>query len=208
MAVASSLLDITPQRITAVPGAPLSFELTAHNETRSIRNLTIELVGMDGATVTTNPTTILVPPEGDATIDVRVDLPFIAVGDTSFGFELTDATTGELFGYGDVALPKSRVMASSMPVGTISDTVPFVNIPPFGMCTSMANPAVASATAAALGVLTPMPCTPVPAGTWLPGAPTVLAGNMPALNETSKLICSFAGTIQFLAPSQFTTQVP
>lgn len=107
-----------------------------------------------------------------------------------------------------VALPKTRVMAQSMPVATITDSVPFLNIPPFGMCMSMANPAVAAATSAALGVLTPMPCTPVPAGPWVPGSPTVLAGNVPALNNNSKLICSFAGTIQFVAPSQFTVQVP
>lgn len=107
-----------------------------------------------------------------------------------------------------VALPKPRVMASSVPVGTITDSIPFLNVPPFGMCTSLANPAVATATAAALGVLTPMPCTPVPAGPWIPGSPTVLAGNVPALNNASKLICSFAGTIQFAAPSQFTVQIP
>lgn len=49
---------------------------------------------------------------------------------------------------------------SSMPVATIMDHVPMKNVMPFGMCQSMANPAVAAATAAAFGVLTPMPCIP------------------------------------------------
>lgn len=93
-------------------------------------------------------------------------------------------------------LPAARVM-STMPLATIADYKPFVNIMPFGMCQSLANPTVAAATAAALGVLTPMPCTPVLAGPWTPGVPRVLVGGKPALNHQCKLICSYGGMIQF-----------
>ena len=61
------------------------------------------------------------------------------------------------------ATPK-MVMTGNMPAGNIMDFVPMMNIPPFGMCMSLANPQVAAATAAALGALTPMPCIPVPTG--------------------------------------------
>eukprot|EP01035_Chromulina_nebulosa_P029815 gene29815-39550_t len=54
-------------------------------------------------------------------------------------------------------LPVNRVTACNFPSGTIMDNIPIVNITPFGMCNSIANPTVAAATAAALGVLTPMP---------------------------------------------------
>lgn len=92
-------------------------------------------------------------------------------------------------------IPKSRV-TSAMPAANIMDNVPFVNILPFSMCSSMANPAVASATAAALGVLTPMlPCTPVTTAPWALGSPAVLIGGQPALNNLSQLICSFGGCI-------------
>lgn len=102
-----------------------------------------------------------------------------------------------------VVLPTNRVLGPT-PLANIMDTIPFVNILPFAMCTSMANPAVAAATAAALGVLTPMPCTPVPAGPWVPGVPTVLIGNMPAVDCNCKLMCSFGGVIQIISPGQFT----
>lgn len=107
-----------------------------------------------------------------------------------------------------VVLPANRTLAGGPPAANIMDNKPFVNIPPFAMCMSMANPAVASATAAALGVLTPMPCTPMTAAPWVPGAPTVLIGNMPALNNSSKLMCSFGGVIQITVPGQFQTMVP
>lgn len=94
-------------------------------------------------------------------------------------------------------LPAAQVM-SAMPLACIADTIPFVNIAPFGMCQSMANPAVAAATAAAMGALTPMPCTPVPAGPWTPGVPQVLVGGKPAVNDTCKLTCSYGGMIQFI----------
>ncbi len=104
-------------------------------------------------------------------------------------------------------LPKNKVMAT-MPAATIMDNVAFMNIIPFGMCSSMANPAVASATAAAWGVLTPMPCTPMTAAPWAPGCPTVLIANFPALNDSSKLMCSYGGVIQILFGGQVQTQVP
>ncbi len=104
-------------------------------------------------------------------------------------------------------LPKSRV-TNVMPAANIMDNVPFVNIMPFVMCRSMANPAVAAATAAALGALTPMPCTPVTAAPWTPGSPTVLIGGQPALNNSSQLICSFGGCIQIKAAGQFQISVP
>jgi len=106
-----------------------------------------------------------------------------------------------------VVLPVNRTMAVS-PAANIMDNKPMVNILPFGMCNSMANPMVASATAAALGVLTPMPCVPVTAAPWAPGSPTVLIGNMPALNNTSKCMCNWGGVIQVVSPGQMTVQVP
>ena len=88
-------------------------------------------------------------------------------------------------------------------VATIKDMQPNVNLQPFGMCTSLANPAVAAATAAALGVLTPQPCTMVPAGTWIPANPKVMAGGAPCLTNEATLMCGLgAGTIKITVPGQ------
>lgn len=104
-------------------------------------------------------------------------------------------------------LPDKAVM-TIVPDATIMDNVPMVNIMPFGTCSSMANPTVAAATAAALGALTPMPCVPVTTAPWAPGAPTVLIGNMPALNDSSKLMCTWGGLIQINNPGQTTVMIP
>jgi hypothetical protein len=106
-----------------------------------------------------------------------------------------------------VVLPANRVMTGA-PAANIMDGKPMVNILPFGVCNCPANPMVAAATAAALGVLTPMPCIPVTAAPWAPGAPTVLVGGMPALQNSSKLMCNWGGVIQVLAPGQTTVMVP
>lgn len=103
-----------------------------------------------------------------------------------------------------VVLPVNRVMCGGPPGANIMDHKPFVNIMPFGMCTSLANPTVAAATSAALGVLTPMPCVPATSSPWLPGVVQVLLGSQPALNNTCKLICNWAGVIQVTMAGQFT----
>jgi hypothetical protein len=95
-----------------------------------------------------------------------------------------------------------------MPVATIADNKPFVNVLPFGLCTSLANPITAAQTAAALGVLTPGTCTPVLPAPWVPGSPTVLVGNMPALNVQSKCLCAYGGIVTVTNPVATTTAVP
>lgn len=104
-----------------------------------------------------------------------------------------------------VVTPENRTV-SAMPFATVMDYVPFKNIMPFGMCSCMANPMVASATAAAMGALTPMPCVPVLTAPWTPGAAKVLIMNKPALTNTSKLICTYGGVIQISNPGTLTTQ--
>lgn len=108
-----------------------------------------------------------------------------------------------------IVIPKGVPTLAGGSLGaTIMDHIPIANIPPFGLCTSLANPAVASATAAALGVLTPMPCIPVIPAPWVPGSPPVLINNSPALNNSSTCMCAWAGVISITSPGQGTVQVP
>lgn len=104
-------------------------------------------------------------------------------------------------------LPLNAVLTGA-PDATIMDSKPLVNIASFVMCTSMGNPAVAAATAAALGVLVPMPCVPMTSAPWAPGAPTVLIGNLAALTIDSKLMCNAGGVIAISAPGQSTVLLP
>jgi hypothetical protein len=106
-----------------------------------------------------------------------------------------------------IVLPDKRVLTGT-PAANIMDGKPIVNVPPFGMCSSLANPTVAAATAAALGVLTPMPCIPVTPAPWAPGAATVLIADMPALDSNSMLMCTWGGVIKINNPGQTTVEVP
>ena len=92
----------------------------------------------------------------------------------------------------------------NMPAATIMDN----KFPTFGMCSSLANPTVASATAAAFGVLTPMPCVPAIVAPWAPGCPTVMVCGKPLLNNSSKLMCNFGGVIQVTMTPAVTVNTP
>jgi hypothetical protein len=107
-----------------------------------------------------------------------------------------------------VVLPVNQVMGEGPPAANIMDHVPMVNIMPFGTCSSLANPTVASATAAALGVLTPMPCIPATMTPWTPGAPTVLLGHQPSLDNLSKCMCNWGGVVSIVEPATVQTMIP
>jgi len=107
-----------------------------------------------------------------------------------------------------VVLPVNMVFTSQMPDANIMDHIPMTNIMPFGMCMSPSNPVVAAATAAALGVLTPMPCIPATPAPWVPGAPTVLLAKFPTLDNFSQLMCIWGGVITFTDAGEETVMVP
>jgi hypothetical protein len=107
-----------------------------------------------------------------------------------------------------VVLPTNMMNVGGVPAANIMDFKPMVNIMPFGMCSSIANPTVASATSAALGVLTPMPCIPNTSAPWTPGSPMVKIANMPALNDTSRCFCKWIGVISITSPGQTAMNIP
>ncbi len=105
-------------------------------------------------------------------------------------------------------LPVNKTL-TSMPYANIMDNKPMVNITPFGVCRSPANPQVAAMIPVPPpGVIKPQPCIPNIAAPWTPGSPTVLIGNMPALNNSSKLMCNWGGVISITNPGQMKTMVP
>lgn len=104
-------------------------------------------------------------------------------------------------------LPTNRVTIESKPAATIMDNTPFLNIAPFGVCTSLANPITAAQTASALGVLTPGACTPVVPAPWAPGATKTLIGNFPALTDSSICNCVYGGVIQIQFGGAVQTQI-
>ena len=107
-----------------------------------------------------------------------------------------------------VVLPVNRVRCEGPFAANIMDHEPLVNIMPFGMCTSQANPEVAAATAAALGTPTPMPCVPATMTPWAPGAVTVLLGRQPSLDNVSTCPCNWGGVVTVVDPATRQTQIP
>lgn len=107
-----------------------------------------------------------------------------------------------------VVLPVNRVNVEGPPGANINDHIPMVNIMPFGMCMSLANPTVASATAAASGVLTPMPCIPATSTPWTPGGVTVNLGPVTVLDQTSICNCMWGGVVTITFSATTHTFVP
>ncbi len=99
-------------------------------------------------------------------------------------------------------LPTNMVDGDSQPAANIQDMIPTVNIGPFGACMSPANPQVAAATAAAMGVLTPQPCLPMTSAPWTPGSTSVTIANQPAVSASCQLLCQWGGQIQVSSPGQ------
>ena len=106
-----------------------------------------------------------------------------------------------------IVLPDNKVMTGTA-AATVKDNIPMLNILPFGTCSSVMNPMVMAATAAAMGALTPMPCIPMTMSPWSPGASTVEIGGAKALDSGSKLKCMWGGEIQINMAGQFTVMVP
>ena len=91
-----------------------------------------------------------------------------------------------------------------LPAATIMDNK-FVS---FGMCSSLANPTVAAATAAAFGALTPMPCLPAIVAPWVPACPTVTVCGKPLLTTGSQLMCNWGGIIKINMTPAMTVKTP
>ena len=106
-----------------------------------------------------------------------------------------------------IATGSATTFAGGPPAGTIMDNKPFANISGFAMCNSLANPTVSAATAAAMGVLTPMPCIPATVAPWAPGATKTMIGKIPALHNGCSLMCTWGGKISVVVPGQMKLMV-
>jgi hypothetical protein len=95
-----------------------------------------------------------------------------------------------------LAVPSCDVNGGNQLRATIQDYKPNVNVKPFGMCTSSANPQVAAANN------TPQPCQPLTTTPWSPGSSTVRLGNQLALSSDSTCNCQWGGVIRVDAPGQ------
>lgn len=104
-------------------------------------------------------------------------------------------------------LPVNMVSSEYKPIATIMDHTP-ANIITFGMCQLTANPAVASLTSAAAGVLTPAPCVPVVAAPWSSGSSKMKIKGMKALTKSCTAQCAYGGQISIESAGQGKCKAP
>ena len=100
-------------------------------------------------------------------------------------------------------VPK-MVTCSGMMALNITDILPVVNIPTFGMCKAPTNPAVLAIMAATLGQIQQAPCIPAVSSPWIPTKPTVLVGGMPVCSAGDFCMCKWLGQIFITFPGQLT----
>jgi len=96
--------------------------------------------------------------------------------------------------------PQGTPVNAGTPAATVEDYLPVANVPSFGMCGAIANPAVAAATAAKAGAFTPAPCVPAVNTPWTPGATKVKVGGRPALHQSCQAMCAWGGVITISGP--------
>lgn len=99
-----------------------------------------------------------------------------------------------------IMVQADKKVNATFPVAVKSNHIPFLNILPFGMCSNPANPMVAAATAAALGVPTTAPCVPCTGEDWSGGSSKVKIGGKEAIHAGSCLKCLYGGNIRAVVP--------
>ena len=102
----------------------------------------------------------------------------------------TKLSRGDMIMCNQGMYPSTFQSFSESGVGTKADNKLGVNIPPFGMCRSVANPAVSSAAAANRGAAAPGPCIPHIVTEW------VGADDKGQLHNYATCTCAWGGTIR------------
>ena len=106
-----------------------------------------------------------------------------------------------------LTIPIHMEITFIMPAATIKDTIPFLNMMPFVMCQSKANPMVIAIMIASLGSVQVAPCIPMTFIPWVPPIPNVIIGGLPTIDNTAMAMCLWAGMITINFPGQATTVV-
>ena len=101
-----------------------------------------------------------------------------------------------------MVLPLNKtITAMFKPLANKMDFIPALNVPSFGLCLSPANP-LNWKMAGPVPVFVPSTCIPVAFSPWNPVAKKTKIGGQPAMLETSKTTCAFAGSIKVDDPGQ------
>lgn len=101
--------------------------------------------------------------------------------------------------------PTRKMKSDGQKVVIESDTS-IENIKTFGMCNNLCNPSVAEATAAAQGVLTPMPCKPSLVGRWQRNVKKISVNGKKVVSKKSTLKCAFGGCISIVSANAHKTK--